>query len=92
LPDSSDVADTLGWVYYQKGAYESAIGLLQEALKLRGKSNIPEDPGIHYHLGLAYEKAGKPGLARQQLEQVLKLDPNYGNAPDVKKQLAQLKS
>ena len=92
LPDSSDVADTLGWIYYQKGAYESAISLLQEALKLRGKSNIPEDPGIHYHLGLAYEKAGKPGLARQQLEQVLKLDPNYSNAAEVKKQLAQLKS
>ena len=92
LPDSSDVADTLGWIYYQKGAYESAVGLLQEALKLREKNNIPEDPGIHYHLGLAYEKAGKPGLARQQLEQVLKLDPNYSDAAEVKKQLAQLKS
>jgi len=92
LPDSSDVADTLGWIYYQKGAYESAMGLLQEALKLREKNHIPEDPGIHYHLGLAYEKAGKPGLARQQLEQVLKIDPNYSGATEVKKQLAQLKS
>jgi len=92
LPDSSDVADTLGWIYYQKGAYESAVGLLQEALKLREKNNVPEDPGIHYHLGLAYEKAGKPGLARQQLEQVLKLNPNYSDADEVKKQLAQLKS
>jgi len=92
LPDSSDVADTLGWIYYQKGAYESAIGLLQEALKLRAKNKIPEDPGIHYHLGLAYEKAGKPSLARQQLEQVLKLDPNYSDAGEVKKRLSQLKS
>lgn len=92
LPDSSDVADTLGWIYYQMGAYGSAVGLLQEALKLREKNNIREDPGIHYHLGLAYEKAGKPSLARQQLEQVLKLDPNYSDAAEVKKQLAQLKS
>jgi tetratricopeptide (TPR) repeat protein len=92
LPDSSDVADTLGWIYYQKGAYQSAIGLLQEAIKLREKNNIPEDPGIHFHLGLAYQKAGKPELARQQLERVLKLDPNYGDAAEVRKQLAQLKS
>ena len=41
LPDSSDVADTLGWICTPKGAYESAISLLQEALKLRGKSNVP---------------------------------------------------
>jgi tetratricopeptide (TPR) repeat protein len=92
LPESSDVADTLGWIYYQKGAYQSAIGLLQEALKLRQKNNIPEDPGIHYHLGLAYQKVGKSALARQQLEQVLKLNPNYTDAADVKKQLAQLRS
>jgi len=92
LPESSDVADTLGWIYYQKGAYESAIGLLREALKLRQKNNIPDDPGIHYHLGLAYQKAGKSDLARQQLEQVLKLDPNYIDAANVRKQLAQLKS
>ena len=92
LPDSSDVADTLGWIYYQKGAYQSAIGLLQEALKLRQKNNVPEDPGIHYHLGLAYQKVGKSALARQQLEQVLKLDPNYTDAADVRKQLALLKS
>jgi len=92
MPDSSDVADTLGWIYYQKGAYQSAIGLLQEAIKLREKNNIPEDPGIHFHLGLAYQKAGKPELARQQLERVLKLDPNYTDAAEVRKQLAQLKT
>jgi len=43
-------------------------------------------------LGLAYQKTDQPGLARQQLERVLKIDPNYSGAADVKKQLAQLKS
>lgn len=52
----------------------------------------PDNPGIHYHLGLAYQKTDQPGLARQQLERVLKIDPNYSGAADVKKQLAQLKS
>ena len=53
LPDSSTAADTLGWVFYQKGAYKSAIDSFQEALKLTDKSKFPENPTLHYHLGLA---------------------------------------
>jgi tetratricopeptide (TPR) repeat protein len=92
MPESPDAADTLGWVYYQQKAYQPAIDLLQEALKLAEKNKTPEDAGIHYHLGLAYEKINQPALARQHLEKVLKINPNYGDAADVKKQLAQLKS
>ncbi|HZD09612.1 MAG TPA: tetratricopeptide repeat protein, partial [Candidatus Limnocylindrales bacterium] len=54
VPDSPNAADTLGWVYYQKGAYRSAIDLFQEALKLAEKNKAPENPTVHYHLGLAY--------------------------------------
>ncbi len=92
LPDSPDAADTLGWVYFQKGAYQPAIDLFQEALKLSAKNKAPEDPGIHYHLGLAYQKTNQPALARQHLEKVLKINPNYSDAADVKKQLALLRS
>src|SRR5207237_9760201 len=56
MPNSPNAADTLGWVYYQKGAYRSAIDLFQEALKLAEKNKAPENPTVHYHLGLAYEK------------------------------------
>jgi tetratricopeptide (TPR) repeat protein len=38
LPDSPAVPDNLAWIYYQRGAYQSAIGLLQEALKLQEKN------------------------------------------------------
>jgi tetratricopeptide (TPR) repeat protein len=90
LPDSPSVADTLGWIYYQKGAYQSAIGLLQEALKLQEKNNkMPDNPDIHYHLEMAYAKSGQTGLARQQFERVLKINPN---SSDAKNQPAQLKS
>jgi tetratricopeptide (TPR) repeat protein len=92
MPDSPDAADTLGWVYYRQGAYQPAIDLFQEALKLAGKNKAPENPGIHYHLGLAYQKTNQPALARQHLEKVLKINPNYSDAADVKKQLAQLRS
>jgi tetratricopeptide (TPR) repeat protein len=92
MPDSPDAADTLGWILYQKGAYQSAVDLFQEALKLGEKNKSPDEATVHYHLGLAYEKTGQNDLARQHLERVLKIDPNYSEAADVKKQLAQLKS
>jgi len=92
MPESSNVADTLGWAFYQKGVYESAIGMFEEAIKLSARNKEKENPTYHYHLGLAYARTEQPGLARQHLERVLKIDPKYSSADDVRKQLAQLKS
>jgi tetratricopeptide (TPR) repeat protein len=92
LPESESVVDTLGWVYYQKGAYQSAIDYFQEALKLERESKSPDDPHVHYHLGMAYMKTGQSALARQQLQQALRMDSNSADAAEAKKQLAQLKS
>ena len=92
MPESSNVADTLGWAFYKKGVYESAIGMFQEAIKLAAKNKETDNPTYHYHLGLAYARTERPGLARQHLEHVLKIDPKYSGADDVRKQLAQLKS
>ena len=92
LPTNSNVADTLGWAFYQKGVYRSAVDMFQEAIKLAAKNKEPESPTYHYHLAMAYEKTAQPTLARQHFERVLKLDPKYSAADDVRKQLAQLKS
>jgi tetratricopeptide (TPR) repeat protein len=92
LPELSNVADTLGWAFYQKGIYESAITMFQEAIKLSAKNKEPESATYHYHLGLAYAKSEQPALAKQHLERTLKIDPKYSDADDVRKQLAQLKS
>jgi len=92
LPDAPGPSDTLGWVYYQKGVYPLAVNYLQEALKLQQKNKLPENPDIHFHLGMAYEKMDQRALARQQLEQVLKIFPNYRDAAEIKKELIRLKS
>jgi tetratricopeptide (TPR) repeat protein len=92
MPDSPNYADTLGWVLYQKRAYKSSVDLFQEAIKLNDKAKAPENATLHYHLGLAYEKSDQKELARQQFERVLKINPNYSEAADVKKQLATLHS
>lgn len=92
LLDSPSAADTLGWVYYQKGEYSLALNLLERALKFQQEQNAPDSPDIHYHLGLAYQKMKQPVLARQHLERALKINPNYSAAADIRKQLSTLKS
>jgi tetratricopeptide (TPR) repeat protein len=92
LPESPGVVDTLGWIYYQKGAYPLSINYLQQALKLQEKNKLPDSPDIHYHLGMVYEKTQQPALARQHFEQVLKISPNYPGADQIKKDLIRLKS
>ena len=91
LPDSPQAADTMGWALYQKGAYSSAIDQFHEALKLAEKAKSPDNPTVHYHLGLAYQMVGQPALARQHLQQVLKINPDYARADDVRKHLSQLR-
>jgi Flp pilus assembly protein TadD len=92
MPESPEVADTVGLAFYRKGVYQAAIGMFQEAINLSVKNRRTESATYHYHIGLAYQKAKKPDLARQHFEQVLKIDPNYTDAANVRKQLAQLKS
>jgi len=87
MPDSPNAADTLGWAYYVKGLYPSAIELFNEAVK-----KTPNNPTFHYHLGLAYQKSDQPMLAKEHLQQVLKLNPNYPEAEGVKKALAEIRS
>ncbi len=80
MPDSPNAADTLGWAFYHKGIYQSAIDQFREALRLTEKRGEPDDADLHYHLGLAYEKAKQTALARQQLEKAVKLSPNNADA------------
>ena len=80
MPDAPFVADTLGWAYYHKDIYQSAISQFQEALRLSEKRGDPDDADIHYHLGLAYQKANQNSQARQQLEKAVKLDPKKDDA------------
>jgi len=84
LPDLASTADTLGWAYYNQGAYTSAIDTLKEAVK-----QTPDSATFHYHLGMAYEKANNHALAKKELEQALQISPNYSEANKIRKILAE---
>jgi tetratricopeptide (TPR) repeat protein len=55
--------DSLGWVYFKMGDYESAEQYLRQAVE-RDSS----DPSVHDHLGELYEKTGRIRLAVAQWE------------------------
>ena len=84
LPDNPSSADTLGWAFYHKHVYTSAINLFKEALQ-----KDPTSALFNYHLGLAYARNGEPALAQKQLEH---LKPNSTEANDLKRTMAEMKT
>jgi tetratricopeptide (TPR) repeat protein len=78
MPDSTNVADTLGWVYYKRAAYRSAINLFEECIRKDARNAT-----FHYHLGMSYSKTGDQSKAKQILLTAIKLDPKL-STPDVR--------
>jgi tetratricopeptide (TPR) repeat protein len=73
-PDNPEYADTLGWVLYQKGLYDTAIRHLKRAAAAN-QNALP-----HYHLAMAYAKAGQAENAQSTLRAALKLNANLPEA------------
>jgi Flp pilus assembly protein TadD len=86
MPDNPNSADTLGWAFYHKHVYGSAITLFKEAVKKE-----PENALFNYHLGLAYAKNGQAGLARQQLDRLERMKPNSQDLDELRRALAEAK-
>ncbi len=77
LPDNPAMQDTLGWIYYKKGLASLAVPPFERSVKLE-----PSNPIFHYHLGLAYMKAGDPARARVALQEALTLAPDFSGAAE----------
>jgi Flp pilus assembly protein TadD len=85
LPNDPGVADTLGWIYYKKGAYLKAIGLLRESAE-----KLPENATVRYHLGMAYYRNGDRENAKRELTKGLRLDAAAPWAGEAKQTLAEI--
>ena len=87
LPDTAEVTDTLGFIYYKKGLVPQAVRALTTAVKADGSN-----PGYHYHLGLALAKSGEKTAAAEHLTRALALNSNFdssGQAREMLRLLAQ---
>jgi tetratricopeptide (TPR) repeat protein len=85
MPDSPSAADTLGWVYYQKGLYSMAAGLLQQALL-----KAPDNATYHYHMGMVYDRQKNTSAARKHLQRALQIDPNLPDSNEIRRMLERL--
>jgi tetratricopeptide (TPR) repeat protein len=72
-PDDPNVNDTLGWVYYKQGLYQSAIPVLEAAV-----ARDPKVAEFQFHLGLTYLAAGQPAQAHNSLQTALSLGLSPG--------------
>lgn len=79
------IMDTLGFVYYKKELYGNAVNEFIDALK-----KIPDNPIVHYHLGLAYNKKGSIDLARKELSTALEINKEFPGAENAKALLDEL--
>ena len=74
VPDSPDVADTLGWILVQsKQQLPRGIELLRQAVAKKA------DPQIRYHLAAAYAKAGQREEALRELDKLQQLNKLSSN-------------
>ncbi|HKO94029.1 MAG TPA: tetratricopeptide repeat protein, partial [Polyangiaceae bacterium] len=82
-PSSPEVLDALGWVTHLSGDPQGALGHLETASGAQ-----PENAQFIYHWGAALLAAGQPAAAKQKLSQVLKLDPLFPTAREIRVLLA----
>ena len=84
-PDDPGIADTLGWIYYNKKAYLKATELLKEAAE-----KLPENPVVQYHYGMVQFMNGDKEGAKKNLQAALKLSDKFPGAEEAKKTLTAL--
>lgn len=58
-PENASYLDTMGWIEYQEGNYDSAVEWIRKAIKYDAES-----APLYEHLGDAYYKLGKESKAR----------------------------
>jgi Flp pilus assembly protein TadD len=84
-PENPSIADTLGWILYQRGVFEAALPPLREA-----SEKLPNNAEIRYHYGMALLKTGDKEGAKRELTKALADKPTVDGAEDAKKALAGL--
>jgi tetratricopeptide (TPR) repeat protein len=85
LPKSASVMDTLGWIYYLKGSYLSAISELQDSLQLS-----PDNAEVNYHLGMAYYKSSQNANAKEYLKKALGIKTDFSGVDEARRVLNEL--
>lgn len=68
-PDNGAYLDTVGWIYFKLGNYETAVSYIEQAFAQR-----PDNPEVIDHLGDVYSKLGEVEKAVDFWRKALSLD------------------
>jgi tetratricopeptide (TPR) repeat protein len=86
-PNSPNVADTLGWVYYKLGNQ----GLAKEQL-LFAISKDPNNPVLHYHLGMIYKASKQLKESEAALKKAVASNTDFKEKPLAQSALNEVKA
>ncbi len=81
-PEDGAIIDSLGWIQYRTGDFNSAVQTLENAINL-----LPQDAVINDHLGDAYWQVGRRLEAQFQWKRALSFDPSPEVRRDIEKKL-----
>jgi tetratricopeptide (TPR) repeat protein len=84
-PTSTDVADTLGWIYIKKNLSDDAVRVYKDLV-----AKQPANPVFHYHFGMALMQKGDRPSARRELEEALKNKPSKDDGQKIRETLSQI--
>jgi tetratricopeptide (TPR) repeat protein len=81
-PSNPNIADTLGWILVKMNLGQNALPYLKECV-----AKNPRNPAYHYHLGMAYLKAGKKSDAKSELRTALQSGERFAGSVDAQEAL-----
>jgi tetratricopeptide (TPR) repeat protein len=84
VPDNPDVCGTIGWLYYRKGIYATALQHLQDAVRQDGAASGRNPASRKYYLGMTYLKLGDRARGLEMLEQALRSGPDMPEASEAR--------
>jgi tetratricopeptide (TPR) repeat protein len=82
-PADPFVADTFGWIAFQRGDYTRALSVLQQAAE-----RLPDKPEVIFHLGMSYYMAGQENQAAVTLASALNAKGEFPGREQAKAALA----
>jgi tetratricopeptide (TPR) repeat protein len=78
VPNSMDMADTLGWIYIKKNLSDDAVRVFHDLVQ-----KDPKNPTFHYHYGMALLQKGDKPSAKRELETAMKDNPSKDDAAKI---------
>jgi tetratricopeptide (TPR) repeat protein len=85
-PEHPGILDTLGFVHYRRAEYQQAERVLKKATELAST-----DATAFYHLGLTYQRLGRPDDAAFALRRSLQLRPAGPHTAEIRAALEELR-